>query len=324
MSQDGFIALLCGGLGLSAAAALNLAWQSAGAEKRAVLSTSAAAGAILLSWLLTDHFTLAAPLALLFTAALMPVHLLGLPWSQRMIAGLARRAARPLAVWWVCGAAGLAGLLASAVLFEELPAPQPEPPPEIAKSLDELERRHPPRGHVAADVQVATDRGTAIALWVPLSPRGEEEQEHIEELFIREKWYPELVLRQGPPDDRVNCFGWIFTGGRYWLPFEDDVELILQDNGYKPVKQPKADDLVIYRRDGIITHVAIVRFAGGDHPPLVEGKWGYGAVYLHRADQSLYGTEYTFMRSPRGHHVLRGLETPVAGAKPPGPHEDTE
>lgn len=114
------------------------------------------------------------------------------------------------------------------------------------------------------------------------------------------------VIRLGPPDERANCHGWVFTGGRYLLG-PDDVELILKENGYAEVSEPQPGDLVVYRQGGTVAHTAVVRYVTEGQPVLVAGKWGALGVFLHAADKSCYGTEYTFHRSTRRGHLLVGL-----------------
>ena len=74
-------------------------------------------------------------------------------------------------------------------------------------------------------------------------------------------------------------------------------------------------DLVVYRQGSTISHTAVVRYVTEGQPVLVEGKWGTLGVYLHPADKSFYGTEFTFHRSGRSGHLLVGM----GGS--PGPSE---
>ena len=73
-------------------------------------------------------------------------------------------------------------------------------------------------------------------------------------------------------------------------------------------------DVVVYRDDqDEITHTAVVRAVCDDGAVLVEGKWGWMGVFLHPVDKSVYGTSYTFYRSPRPGHLLAGLPAPRSG-----------
>jgi hypothetical protein len=108
--------------------------------------------------------------------------------------------------------------------------------------------------------------------------------------------------------ENCNCHGWIFTGGRYWIPVED-VDLILDDNGYGRVPAPVPGDLAIYRdADGTPVHTGVVRAGGGDGPVLIESKWGGMGRFVHPPQVHPYGeTTITYYRSPRRGHLLRGL-----------------
>jgi hypothetical protein len=46
-------------------------------------------------------------------------------------------------------------------------------------------------------------------------------------------------------------------------------------------------------------------------PVLVESKWGNLGVFLHPADKTPYGTEFTFYRSARSGHLLVGVGGPT-------------
>jgi hypothetical protein len=162
--------------------------------------------------------------------------------------------------------------------------------------------------------RATTDRGTQITLKEASAPRAPGELSEPEEKTLRESPYRTHVIRRGAATDASNCHGWVFTGGKFYLG-PDDVELILKENGYQEVQQPLAGDLIVYRQAGTVSHTAIVRYVTEGQPVLVEGKWGTLGVYLHPADKSFYGTEYTFHRSGRSGHLLVGL----GGS--PGPSE---
>jgi len=123
--------------------------------------------------------------------------------------------------------------------------------------------------------------------------------------------YDRAVIRCAPATDFTNCHGWVFTGGQYWVGGES-VQQILDDNGYKPTTTPKAGDIVVYRNHVGVSHTGLVRYTGGDGtPPMVESKWAWMSAFLHPVDKSVYGTDYTFYRSPRNGHVLAGLDRPA-------------
>jgi hypothetical protein len=118
------------------------------------------------------------------------------------------------------------------------------------------------------------------------------------------------VIRRRPPADRCNCHGWVFAGGKYWVN-PDQVEHILDDNGYQPISEPRLGDLAIYRNSAdTIIHTAVVRAICDDGIVLVEGKWGWMGVFLHPVGESCYGKNYGFYRSDRSGHLL--VELPAA------------
>ena len=83
--------------------------------------------------------------------------------------------------------------------------------------------------------------------------------------------------------------------------------MILEDNGYRQIKVPQAGDLVIYRDDSaVITHAGRVAFVLNEGQPMIESKWGYQGVFLHRPDGSPFGLNWTYYRSSRpNQHLLR-------------------
>ena len=116
-----------------------------------------------------------------------------------------------------------------------------------------------------------------------------------------------------PADRSYNCHGWVFTGGLYFLP-DDEVEPILQENGYQVVDHPQAGDLIIYHNDrGQVAHSGRV-WAVGDGNLLVESKWAWLGRYLHPPEASPFGHYWTFFHSARPDHRLRGLDAPGTGA----------
>jgi hypothetical protein len=160
-----------------------------------------------------------------------------------------------------------------------------------------------------------TDRRSPIRLYRAELPRPADELRPLEFDILAAQRRQGHVLRRQDPDDRTNCFGWIFTEGRYWLD-NDQIELILSDNGYGVVAAPKPGDLAVYRtQDQMIHHLAMVRAICDDGTILVEGKWGWMGVYLHRLTDSLYGQNVTLLRSERRGHALRvGPASSVAPA----------
>jgi hypothetical protein len=115
------------------------------------------------------------------------------------------------------------------------------------------------------------------------------------------------MIRLSPDDPICNCHGWVFTGGQYWVS-QDEVETILNDNGYRPVSDPQPNDVVIYRDGKVVTHTAVVNAVTPTAGVLVEGKWGFRGVFIHAADHGPYGKNYTFYRSERAGHLLNDIE----------------
>src|SRR5262249_48993066 len=164
----------------------------------------------------------------------------------------------------------------------------------------------PPLQDPPASVAVATDRGRRVTVKEPAELRPKDEIAATEHRLLRDMNFDSRMIRRGEAGDQCNCHGWVFTGARYWLS-GDDVERILDDNGYQPASQPRPGDLAIFREAGRISHTAVVRAVGDGVPVIVEGKWGWMGVFLHGVGDSFYGTNYTYYRSPREGHLLAGL-----------------
>jgi hypothetical protein len=165
---------------------------------------------------------------------------------------------------------------------------------------------------LAAGPVEVTDHGTVVHAEQAPSPRGPEELDALEREILSELGLSTHLIETQPPDDHSNCFGWVLTGGRYWLG-ETDAEAVLRENGYQTVAAPNPGDLVVYRdQGGNLMHTAVVRAVCNDGEVLVEGKWMWMGVFLHRVKDSLFGSNYTFLRSPRQGHLLTGLPEPTA------------
>lgn len=157
-----------------------------------------------------------------------------------------------------------------------------------------------------------TDRRTPIRLYRAETPRAAEDLRSLEFEVLSAQRRQGRVLRRQDADDRTNCFGWIFTDGRYWVD-NDQVESILGENGYEIVATARPGDLAVYRDDEHrIHHAAVVRAVCDDGTILVEGKWGWMGVYLHRLTDSLYGPTVNLYRSERRGHALRVSPTGMA------------
>jgi hypothetical protein len=150
-----------------------------------------------------------------------------------------------------------------------------------------------------------TDRRTPIRMFRADAPRPAEDLREVEFEILAAQRRQGRVLRRQEPDDRSNCFGWVFAEGRYWLD-NDQVETILHENGYALASTATPGDLAVYRNaEGLIHHAAVVRAVCDDGTILVEGKWGWMGVYLHRLTDSLYGQNVSLYRSERRGHALR-------------------
>jgi hypothetical protein len=219
-------------------------------------------------------------------------------------------ARRPVARWGGLAAAGLTVAVGAVAWYDfETDAAADRASMDLALICE----RPPTRPAVA---RLVTDRGTAVPVMEATDPRARAEMAALEGRFLDSEAIRNRLIRRQPADDRSNCHGWVFTGGRFWLGGAD-VEPILAENGYAAVTTPQPGDLVVYRRDGLVMHTAVVRYVTPGMPVLVEGKWGSTGVYLHDVDGSVYGTGYTYYRADRPTHVLAGLDSPpvLAGAQ---------
>jgi hypothetical protein len=144
---------------------------------------------------------------------------------------------------------------------------------------------------------------------------GEHSLDAMEEALIELERYALEVIRIQEPNPASNCHGWVFTGGAFCVAGEQ-VDTILIDNGYQPVDKAEGGDLIVYRdNSGLPAHIGIVCFVSAEGMVLVESKWGPLGVFLHAPDMQPYGTQFSYWRSPRVGHRLRGLD---AGLAPDG------
>jgi hypothetical protein len=254
--------------------------------------------------------------ARILLGVLLVATVLGSESCARRLTALAAFFRKPAPRWGLVALGGLGLILGSGLAFdltdEEI----------IEQQLQDLDVAvAPPPSHPTDRARAATDRGTPIILREPISLRTADELAGQEEKTLRRLTYSDQVIRHSQPEESTNCHGWVFTGGKFILA-PDDVETILKDNGYREVHEPQPGDLVIYRNSGGIVHSAVVRYVTEGQPVLIEGKWGALGVFLHPADKSCYGTEYTFHRSARTGHLLVGLGgSPAQHADQPGTAE---
>jgi hypothetical protein len=182
-----------------------------------------------------------------------------------------------------------------------------------------LEQQEPPTDDLAASAElhpflkpstpvgkVFTDRGHSIQLSSKAFTAEEMAALRSGEKRLLETYGPKLI-RLGGPEEPCNCHGLTFTDGPYWIASEN-VELILEDNGYHPISEPLVNDVVIYRdSQGQIVHSGVVEAVTKAGTILVDSKWGSYGRYIHRVDDTPYGNQYTYYRTTRPDHVLNGL-----------------
>jgi hypothetical protein len=155
-----------------------------------------------------------------------------------------------------------------------------------------------------------TDRGRNIVLWqARLNVAPEPELESPQTSWLIAQGLTGRVIQSAPATRAYNCHGWVFTGGRYLLR-DQEVEVVLQDNGYRPVATAAVGDLVVYRdQEGAVHHVAQVWGVKEDGQVVAESKWAWMGRFLHAPDRTVYGRQWAYYRSPRQGHLLQGLET---------------
>src|SRR5947209_1770827 len=83
----------------------------------------------------------------------------------------------------------------------------------------------------AAGTGARTDRGSPVGLRRPAEARSAGDLEVTQDRLLRGQNLRDELVRRSPPGDETNCHGWVFTGGRFWLPGEE-VGAILAGNGY--------------------------------------------------------------------------------------------
>jgi hypothetical protein len=170
-------------------------------------------------------------------------------------------------------------------------------------------------------VVATTDAGRPVKLLEPRAARPSAEAESAERHTLSNMGYVERLIRIEPATDVCNCHGWVFTGGRYWIGPED-VDSILADNGYRAVSDPRPGDVAVYRDGTVISHTGLVRTGGAGMPVLIESKWGWMGVFLHRPDDTCFGRNYTYYRAARESNLIAGLggpSTPGHDGVPPVP-----
>jgi len=279
-----------------------------------LLATLAICGLVLaVAWASSPSTRVVWGTAKLLAIGVLPCLLLGSPWLTSAVAAVAGLLRRPAVHWGLASLAGLGTIIASVAVFQS----EDEAALETGTQEVDLMGVAPPRS--GASSHALTDHGTQVGLEQATESRSADQLQSIEAAFFQKHWTRDFIIHRHPGDDRSNCHGWVFTGGRYWIPGAH-VDLILRENGYQEVTKPQPGDLVVYRTAGAVAHSALVRYISKGMPVLVEGKWGFSGVYLHPVEKSPYGMEFLYYRSPRGGHLLAGLDLSTA----PGAGGDTD
>ena len=307
---DSLFTFAAAGLGLLLAGGLNLVFGRGGRRVwLRLVVTLVACGLVVAGLAAFTRQELAIRAAGVVFGVLFVATLLGSDWFTRQVSSLVTFVRKPAARWSLVAVGGLLLIVGSLFAFDradDLAAEQTMQNLEMAVG-------RPPTQPVTG-THATTDRGNQIVLKETIAPRNPSDLTGPEQKALQGMKFTDQVIRRSGPHDNSNCHGWVFTGGKFWLS-PDDVEQIVKENGYTEVHEPQPGDLVLYRQGGSIAHSAVVRYVTEGQPVLVEGKWGTMGVFVHPADKSCYGTEYTFYRSGRPSHLLVGL----GGSPAPNP-----
>ncbi|MCE9566602.1 MAG: hypothetical protein K8U57_31655 [Planctomycetes bacterium] len=220
--------------------------------------------------------------------------------SRRLVLGVLALQ-RPTVMFAVLTTLGIGTAIGAVVLFEMADEKA------TANSLDGLELSNDPASAIISKTTATTDLGTTVALKEPAPTQQDRDWVASEEKILASVQLSDQVIRRGSGGEYANCHGWVFSGGKFRLA-PADVELILNENGYHEVQDPRPSDVVVYHQHGSIAHTAIVRYVTEGQPVMVEGKWGALGILLHPVDKSIYGTAFTYYRSNRTGHLLVGID----------------
>ena len=164
------------------------------------------------------------------------------------------------------------------------------------------------------EVQAVTDKGRRVNL----KRANSEDHGRFIELqrnFLREHPLGARVTLLSDAWRTCNCGSLVFAGGRYFIVSEE-LDAIIQDNGYTPVSVPRPLDVALYRDDkGQVVHIGLVRSVS-PQAILVESKWGWGGLFLHPHEAHPYtAATCIFYRSERAGHLLQGLGETVQASR---------
>jgi hypothetical protein len=151
-------------------------------------------------------------------------------------------------------------------------------------------------------IDLSTKKGT----WIRNTQRQEQILEALTEgVRMLKETYPDAELRSVTAT--YNCFGHVFAARRTHV-FQQDVELILREDGYRQVLEEEAmvGDIVLYKSNNTIEHVAeiteiIVDPLNATKRFVVLSKWGGDGEYRHdmMAAPILLGTPSGFYSERR-------------------------
>ncbi len=237
----------------------------------------------------------------------------GSTWFTSACSFMQTAVRRPELRWGMLAVLGFASAVASVTLNDA------QYYQDIDQQMVELEYLTSPPPTITPSTRALTDLGREIAMRETTEPRDDANLTMLESAVLSNPTVRDSVIRCQPVSDRSNCHGWVFTGGRYWIT-GTQVDLILVDNVYERVTEPRPGDLAVYRSGEVVTHTGIVRYVSENLPVLVEGKWGCTGVYLHAVDKSVYGTSFTYYRSSRSGHLLAGISTTEPSDSQSSPH----
>jgi hypothetical protein len=162
-------------------------------------------------------------------------------------------------------------------------------------------------------LKAKTDRGSEIPLY-QLANSSAETIAKGDQRLVAGMAQKDNLIRIAEASAQTNCHGWVFAGGLCWLS-NDSVDVILMENGYQQVDSPSSGDIVIYRDDkGVPIHSGVVRSVWSEGRILVESKWGTLGTFVHFVEHTVYSNQWTFHRTQRPSHILRGLPQSVGAS----------
>jgi hypothetical protein len=292
----------CAGVGLLFAGCVNGLLRTRVAWVRVAATAGIAFTAVTAVAAVTDEYSAAAECGLLLSIGLVACVAAGSERVASTFTWIASWVRVPAVRWSAVAVLGTGTAVGSVIYYEEKEASL------VDDQMAELEILTAKPAVFSPTAQAYTDLGNSLPIQEASAPRDEGTLRVLEEAIAKVPSVKESAIRRQPATDRSNCHGWVFTDGRYWLT-GSDVDKILAENGYVAVTVPKPGDLAIFRNGEEVVHSAVVRYVTEGYPTLVESKWGSAGVFLHPPEKSIYGSNFTYYRSPRTGHLLAGLGT---------------